>query len=222
MVSRVVPGDVGDDAAVIACQGIEQAGFAYIGLAHNGSGNAGAQNAALIVGLQHIVQSLAVGAEIAVIILQAEILNIFVRIIQHRMEMAAQVGQVIIDGSQFFLQHTAHLAGGIGGGFGGIGLDEINDGFGLGQIQLAIQKSPLGEFTPLGGTGTGDVQRFQTGSQHGRGAVAVKFHGILAGVGMGAPGNNGHTLVDDTALPVMELTQHQLAVGGGGQGLFAV
>ena len=129
------------------------------------------------------------------------------------MEMAAQVHQVIINGGQLLLQHPAHLTGCIGGGVGGIRFDQVDDGLRLGQIQLAVEEGTLGEFASAGRTGTGAVQRFQPGGQHGRGAVAVEFHGVLAGVAVGSPGHDSHALVNDPALLVAEGAQHQLPVG---------
>ena len=131
-------GDIGDDHPVVAGDGVEQAGLAYVGLAHNGSGHALSENPALVVGLKKSIQSLGIGAEIAVVILQAEILDILVGVIQHCMEMAAQIGQVVIDGGQFLLQHALHLSGGVGGGIGGVCFDQVDDSLCLGQVQLSV------------------------------------------------------------------------------------
>ena len=38
----------------------------------------------------------------------------------------------------------------IGGSIGGVCFDQIDDRFRLGQIQLAVEESPLGELTTLG------------------------------------------------------------------------
>ena len=54
------------------------------------------------------------------------------------MKMAAKICQIIIDRRQLLQQHTAHLAGRIGGGIGGLRFDQINDGLRLRQIQLAV------------------------------------------------------------------------------------
>ena len=166
-----VPGGAshfGDDDPVITGQGVQQAGLTDIGLANNGGGNALAKDAALTVGVQELFQSLGVGLQSAFIGIQTKIFNILVGIIQHRVEMGAEVGQVIVNGCQFFLEHTAHLTGGVGGGISGVGFDQVDDRFCLGQIQLTIQECPLGEFAPSGRFGAGDVQGFEACGQHGR------------------------------------------------------
>ena len=150
--------------------------------------------------------------------MQPKVLNVLVGIVQHRVEMAAQVGEGIIDGSQLPLQHAPHLTGGIGSGVGGVRFDQIDDGLRLGQIQLPVQKGPLGEFPPLGRSGSCVVQCIQPCRQHGRGAVAVEFHGILPGVAVGCPAAHGHALIDDPSLAVMEGAHHQLPAGHLGKG----
>ena len=161
-------GDVGDNGTVKACQAIEQAGFSHIGATHNGGGNALAENPPLPVGLQQGIQLLGGGTEGGGIILQPEILNVLVRVIQHGMEVAAQVHQLIVNGCQLLLQHAAYLTGGIGGSIGGIGFNQVDDGFCLGQVHFPVQKCPLGKFAPSGGSCTGVVQRFQSRCQHRR------------------------------------------------------
>ena len=126
--------------------------------------------------------------------------------------MAAKVHQVVVNGGQLFLQDPAYLSRSIGGGVGGVRFDQIDDGLRLGQVQLAVEKGPLGEFSPFGGFRPGQIQRLQPGGQYRGGAVTVKFHGILAGVAVGSPGDHGHALVDDPALLVMQSAQHQLPV----------
>ena len=63
--------------------------------------------------------------------MQAEILNVLVGVVQHRVEVAAQVHQIVVDRRQFLLQHAPHLSGGVGGGVGGVGFDQVNDGLRL-------------------------------------------------------------------------------------------
>ena len=130
--------NLGDDNTLVAGQCVQQAGFTDIGLADNGSGHTGSQDPTLSVSLQQGVERFCVGAELFLVIAKTEILDILVGIIQHGMEMAAQVGQVIVDGRQLLLQHTAHLSGSVGGRIGAVRLDQINDGLRLGQRQLSV------------------------------------------------------------------------------------
>ena len=100
----------------------------------------------------------------------------------------------------------------MGGGIGGIGFDQVNDRFRLGQIQLAVQEGSLGKFPPLGRLCSGKVQRLQPGGQHGGGAVAVEFHRVLPGVAVGPPGDHRHALVEAAALLIVEGAQIQAAI----------
>ena len=202
-----------NDHTVVTCQCVEQAGLTDIGLAHNGGCNTTSQNAALIVGLQQFGKGFGISFQCIFITCETEILNVLIRVVQHRMEMAAQVGQIIVDGIQFFLQLAAHLSGSVGGSFGGFSFNQVNDCFRLGQIQLTVQKRALGKFTTLGRSCAGAVQCFQTGSQHGGGTVAMKLHRILTGIAVRTTGIDGAAGIDDAALLVVQVTQNQLPVG---------
>ncbi len=174
------------------------------------------------IGLKQCVELLGIPAQVSPVVLQTEILDVFIGIVQYGMEMAAQVHQIVVNGGQLLLQHAAHLTRGVGGGIGGVRFDEVDDGFRLGQIQLAVQESPLGKFTTACGFCSGDVQAFQSGSQNGRGTMTVKFYGVLAGVAMGGTGDQGAAGVDGAPLLVVKLAQHQLPVGSFGKGLLII
>ena len=118
--------------------------------------------------------------------------------------MAANIHQAVIDGGKLLLQTPGHLARGVGGGIGGVCLNEVNHGFRLGQVQLPVQESPLGEFSPLSRPRPCQIQGLEPRRQYSGGAVAVKFHGVLPGVAVGATGHHGHALVYDPALLVVE------------------
>ena len=107
------------------------------------------------------------------------------------MKMAAKVGQIIVNGCQFLLQHATHLTGCVGGCLGSIGFDEVNDGFRLRQIQFAVEESSFGKLATLGRPCPGDIQRLQSGCQHSRRAVAVEFHCVFSGVAVWPMGING-------------------------------
>ena len=176
----------------------------------------------MTIGLQEGMQGLGVAAKIAAVVFQTEILDVLVGIVQYRVEMAAQIGQIVVNWGQLLLEHTAHLAGRVGGGIGGVRLNQIDNGFCLSQIQLAVQEGPFGVFAPLGGLGSGNIQRFQPCRQHSRGAVTVKFHRVLTGIGMGTPGNHSHALVNGAALFVVKLAEHELPVRDIQQGFLIV
>ena len=172
--------------------------------------------------MQQGIQRFGIAAKAFAVLFKAKILNILVGVVQHRVEMAAQIGQIVVNGCELFLQLAAHLPRGVGGGIGGIRFDEIDDGFRLGQIHFPVEKGAFGEFPPLGGKRPGEIQSFQPCRQHGRGAVAMKFHGVLAGVGVGRAGDHCHALVNDPVLLVVKGSENQTAVGRFHKGFSAV
>ena len=174
------------------------------------------------VGLQQILQGFRAVIQCSIIVLQAKIFDILVGVVQHRVEMAAKIRQFVINRRQFLLQLALYLTGGICGCFSGIGFDQIDNGFCLGQIQLAIEKCPFGELAPLCRQRTGAIQRLQSGAENGRGAVAMKFHRVFAGIAMRSAAENGAAGVDDPAVFIVELTHNQFAVRGGGQRLVII
>ena len=158
------------------------------------------------------MEGLGVAAQSPMVVTQTEIFNIFIGIVQHRMEMAAQVGELIVNGRKPLLQHTTYLSGGVGGSIGGVGFDEINDGFRLGQIQLAVEEGPLGKLAPAGRLCSCQIQMLQACGQDSRRAVAVKLHSIFAGIAVGCPADYHHTLIDGAAILVLKGGHTQLAL----------
>jgi hypothetical protein len=63
----------------------------------------------------------------------------------------------------------------------GLGRNEIGDGFGLQQIELAVQKRPAGELARFGKAQTEAVERLHDSSEHNAAAVYVKLGDILSG-----------------------------------------
>ena len=89
--------NLGDDHPLKACQRVQQAGLAHIGLAQNGGPDTLAQNRTLSVSIQKRLEGFGVTVKAGLISIQTEILNIFIRVIQYRMKVAAQIGQFIIN-----------------------------------------------------------------------------------------------------------------------------
>ena len=205
-------GNIGNNGPVKARQSVQQAGFAHVGPANNGGLHALPQNAALAVGLQKRVKGLGVTPQGRGVVGKAEVLNVLVRVIQNGVEMAAQIRQAVIYRQQYLLQSAPYLPRGVGGGVGGLRLDQIDDCLRLGQIQFTIQKGPLRKFSPAGRSGPGGIETLQSRRQHGRRSVTVKLHGVLAGIAVGRPGNHGHTLVNGPALDIKQFPQNQLPV----------
>ena len=105
------------------------------------------------------------------------------------------------------------LGGGVPGGGGGLGVDEVDDGLRLGQVQPAVEKGPLGELPGQSLSGAGGEQGGEELSQHHRGAVAVELGAVLSGKAAGAGEADSQPLVQQAALTVQHLAEDQLPGG---------
>ena len=72
--------------------------------------------------------------------MQAEGLDVLVWVVQNGVEMRADVHETVVDGVQLFAQNARNLTGRVGGGVGGFRVNEVDDGLGLGQAELAVQE----------------------------------------------------------------------------------
>ena len=64
----------------------------------------------------------------------------------------------------------------------GLGLDQVGETFGFGQVDPAVLESAAGEFAGFGQAQALDRgQRTEDGIDHGPAAMALKFHAIFAG-----------------------------------------
>ena len=86
---------------------------------------------------------------------------------------------------------------GITCGLFGTGFNQIGNGFGLGQIQLVIEKGPFAEFTGAGQTGTAIQTGLEQHIHDHRAAVTVQLQHVFTGKGVRAGKVQGQPLVDD-------------------------
>lgn len=91
------------------------------------------------------------------------------------------------------------------------GIDQIDDGFGLRQIELAIDKSALRELTGPGNAGTEDAGRAQQAIKCGGAAVALQFDHILAGERGGRREAQHQAPVERLAIGIAKSAQHRRA-----------
>jgi hypothetical protein len=83
-------------------------------------------------------------------------------------------------------------------------IDQISDGFGLYQIELAIQHRPAGEFTGSSRPSSGGVKRRQQSARRQDTAMAGELDEILSGVTVG-PGKGGvQTAINRLTVGVVE------------------
>ncbi len=100
--------------------------------------------------------------------------------------------------------------------FRGFRRDQIGDGFGLGQVEPAIEEGAAGELPRLRRAQARDAaERRQHPLDHGRAPVQVEFHDILAGETTGAGKANNQGLVEGFAAGrIVKIAQRCLAGRG--------
>ena len=97
------------------------------------------------------------------------------------------------------------------GGLGGLGVDQVRHGLRLQKVHAAVEKGPAGELAALGLAGSGGKHGGQGRVQHHRASVALQLAAVLAGVAAGAGEQHRQGAVDDLAVPVQHVPQHQAA-----------
>ena len=132
-------------------------------------------------------------------------LDVFIWVVQHRVEVGQQVYQLVVNPIDFLSHCAGQLSHGVLGGGDGLRVDQVDDRFRLGQVHFAIQEGAAGKFPRLGLPRTGGEQRFQASGQHGGGAMALQFRRVLAGVAGGSDGEGGQAVVQHSAVGVVEL-----------------
>ena len=201
-------GDVGDDSPVIAQEGVQQRGFAGVRLAqqHRGhaqlqqtaAGKPGHQRFQIVLGPAQGVQHL----------LALEILDVLVRIVHHGVEPGGHVHEAVVDTRHGAAQRAVQLADGVVGLLGRLGVDQVRHGLRLEQVQLPIEKGPLGKLAGTGLTAAGGKQGAEARVQHDGAAVAVELGAVLSGIAVGRREMDAQHAVDDLPRLVQQLAQH--------------
>ena len=184
-------GDVGDDGPVIARQGVEQGGLTGIGQAHDGGADAVFQHPAPLGGVQQGREGVGGDLQRGSDLLRLNVLNVLVGVIHHGVKPGGDVDEGLLHRLQAAAETAVQLGCGVFRGSGGLGIDEIDDGFCLRQVHFAVEEGPLGEFTGLGLTGSGGKESGEQGVENYGGAVAVEFGGVLPGVAVSAAEADG-------------------------------
>jgi hypothetical protein len=96
----------------------------------------------------------------------------------------------------------------------GAGMEDVEDGFSLGEIDPAVEKGPFGELPRASHPGSLAVNGLQDGFHDQRVAVAADFDQVLAGVGAGTGPQRDDGLIQELFFQV-ETTGDGLARGQG-------
>ena len=181
-------------------QAIEQARFSGIRRAVDDDAHAFAKDAALVRGREQRVDLRANFVEPREKCRPDIGRDVFVRKIDVGLEIGDERNQVFAQLRNFFAQPAFQLFRRGAEREIGLGADQIDDRFGLRQIQFAVEKSALGEF-PGPSRPRARVQAgFPNPRRHQHAAVATDFDHIFAGVTRRGAMDREHHLIDDPVL----------------------
>ncbi len=139
-----------------------------------------------------------------------DVLNVFVRVVHHGVKPGSDVQQRVLHRFQDAAEAAVQLGGGVAGGGGGFGVDEVGDCLGLGKVHAPVEEGTFRELPRPRLPRPGGKQGVQQLPQDGGGTVAVEFGGVLAGVAVGRGEADGKPLIQHPALPVQHLAETQL------------
>ena len=199
---------VGDDGPVKAHQGVQQRGFAHVGLAQQHRGHPLLHQLATGEGGQQLRQLVLAPAQGVQQMLTLQILDILVGIVHDGIEPAGHIHQRIVHRLDAAAQDAVQLSGGVAGGLGRLRVDDVHHGLRLQQIHPAVEKGPLGEFAAPGLPRPVVQQQLQPLGQYDGRAVAMDLGAVFTGVAAGAGEQHAQRTVQHAALAVQQVAQH--------------
>ena len=214
-----MPGNVRDDGPVVAEEGVEQGGLATVGGADDGDGNAFFHG---VAGRETVRKAADAGEEVGEQGVEAFAvgeLDVLFGKIELQFEEACKANQGFAQGVDFAGEAAAKLVEGEAVRARVFRGDEVGDGFGLGEVEAAVEEGALGEFAGAGLTAPRLDERPHDLALDELRAVDVEFHRVLAGVGAGAAKDEGESFVEDGAFGVAEAAKRHSAVRDGIEGL---
>jgi len=100
-------------------------------------------------------------------------------------EKGDEFDEGLLERSNAAAECTAHLAGGLTGLGECLGFDEVANGLGLGEVELAGEEGALGEFAGVGEASAEGKGATKEKVEDDRRAVGGDFNEVVAGVGVG-------------------------------------
>ena len=131
-------GNVGDDHAVKAGQAVKKTGFSGVRTAQNDRLDSGLHHPAATTGGKQCGKLTATFCQRCFIAGEREGVDILVGVIEHGVEMRAQIDPAVVDRVDPFSDRARDLPGGVCRRVGSFGVDEIDHGLGLRQVHLAV------------------------------------------------------------------------------------
>ena len=150
--------------------------------------------------------------------IEPEIRNVLIGVVDHGVIVTGDVLQRIIYTLCAPQHRAAELTGGIFRIARGLGVDEVNDGFGLREIHAPVEKGALGKLPGQCLPRSCGEQRLQPRTQHSRRAVTLQLCRVLSGIAVRAAADGAQTEVERLAVGVAERAIDELAVRRLGHG----
>jgi hypothetical protein len=191
-----------DDGAFEAEEAVEEAAFANVGFANDDGAGAVSEDAALF---GRIEQGAGAGEELIEAGLEGGAGvggDVFLGEVDVGFDVGEDVDERGAEGFGFAPDGTGELFVGGADGEGALGVDEVHDGLGLGEVHFAVEEGALGEFAGFGRAGTGFEEGFEDALGDEQAAVALEFDGMFAGVAGGVVEEDGDALVEGQVVVV--------------------
>ena len=143
-------GDGGDDCAIALDEAIEERAFAGVGAPDDGHGKSVMNDAAPSEGGFEGGERRDKRVDAAGdFVLRSDVDIVFAEV-DAGFEKGDEFDEGLLDGSDAAAERASHLTGGLAGLGEGLGFDEVANGFGLGEVELAGEEGALGEFAGVG------------------------------------------------------------------------
>ena len=207
-------GRCGDDGSVALDQPVEEAGFSGVGAADDGEPEAVADDAADGEAALQLLERRADLGDAGRDRGGGHDVDVVFGEVDAGLEGGDQRDELGFDRRDLAGERAAHLPRGQPGLLEGGGLDEVADGFGLGEVEAAAEEGALGELAGLGEAGTGGAAGADGVLEQHRRAVHGDLNDVLAGVAVGRGEKGGDDLVEDAVVGEVE----QLAEAGAARG----
>ena len=190
---------VGDDGALLAAEGIEQAAFAHIGPADNRHPQAIAQQLGLLPVEHQLIQRLLNVFQGGADRCSIEAGEVFFEV-HACFELAELIEQLVAQCIDALLQSAIQSGHRQLSGSAAPGAHQFADGFGAGEIKASIEKRPLAEFPGQGAAGARRQDKVQQPLHRHQSAMAVELHHRFAGEAAWRPHQQQQHLIHHIAV----------------------
>src|SRR5690348_8111744 len=173
-----------DDGCVISRESIQEARLPRVWTAGDHDGHAFAKQAALPGTLLDALEMLAHGLKALGQLAVCKEVDFLLRKVDRRLDVGTQIDDGLGEAAHHVGELALQRAHGRAHGFPGAGIDEVGNGFGLGEIELVVEESPLREFARLSSART---ELHETGHQRlldERASMSLELENMFPGIGM--------------------------------------